>query len=74
MLSLKEEARAFSLDETEDLWHTLSFAEMLGDQKALGIVLEALATQESLPNLDEALLQRIQLKAEGGLSSNKVVA
>jgi len=32
-MSIKEEERFLTVDELEEAWHTLSFAEKLGDQR-----------------------------------------
>lgn len=40
IMSMKEDNRALTLDELEDLWHTLSISEKLNDQKAISFCLE----------------------------------
>jgi hypothetical protein len=41
-MSLKEENRSLTRDELEDLWHTISFAERINDQRGLGVCLEVI--------------------------------
>ena len=41
-MSMKEDNRALTLDELEDIWHTLSISEKLNDQKAISVCLEVI--------------------------------
>jgi len=47
-MSLKEDNRALTLDELEDLWHTLAVSEKLNDQKAIGVSLDLVNMQLTL--------------------------
>ena len=42
IMSLKEDNRNLTLDELEDLWYTLSFAEKLCDHKSMSTCLDLL--------------------------------
>jgi hypothetical protein len=48
IMSLREDNRSLTLDELEDLWHTLSVSQKLNDQKAIGVCLEVINMQLSL--------------------------
>ena len=45
IMSLKEDNRSLTLDELEDLWYTLSFAEKLADYKSMSVCLDLLNHQ-----------------------------
>jgi hypothetical protein len=74
IMSLKEDNRALTLDELEDLWHTLAVSEKLNDQKAIGVSLELVNMQLTLRLqgkielcnffIDEDLLSKIISKSE----------
>lgn len=40
VLSIKEENRVMQVDELEDLWYTLNFAEKLNDQRSISVCLD----------------------------------
>lgn len=45
LMSIKEEDRYLTVDEFEDAWHTLSFAEKVNDQRSLNTCLDILNSQ-----------------------------
>ena len=63
-MSIKEEDRYLTVDEFEDAWHTLSFAEKVNDQRSLNTCLEIINSQVNnwyiVKNIADAdLLQRV---------------
>lgn len=57
LLSLKEESRALTQDELEDLWFTMHFAEKLNDHRAIGSCLEVLQS-----HMDSAMRMGVLIK------------
>ena len=45
IMSLREDNRSLTLDEIEDVWYTLSFAEKLSDNKSMSTCLDLLNHQ-----------------------------
>ena len=41
VVSMRDEGRILTMDEVEDLWSALRFAEKLNDHRAIGICLDA---------------------------------
>ena len=77
MLSIKDESRAITQDENQDVWHTLMFADKLGDQKAIGqcleMILQHISTSRGNLEIDEGIIGKI-IAMHSSTNSNKVMA
>jgi len=79
VVSNRDEGRVLTMDEVEDLWGALRFAEKLSDNRAIGVCLDAVHQQLTRYAghrvVDEAVLWRIIGREEVGcLETNRMLA
>eukprot|EP00347_Sterkiella_histriomuscorum_P004034 403361997 len=80
LMSVKEEDRYLTVDEFEDAWHTLTFAEKVNDQRSLNICLDVINQQinnwQAVCNIVEIenLTRIINKNDYTQLTSNKIIA